>query len=81
MFIVLTMLGEQICKDVDSAINKRMVRKWSVLKTSTDKQLLEQFLTELTVSLCLNNLFSNIVTENIHIRHFMRVRYVCKIIV
>ncbi|XP_026807729.1 uncharacterized protein LOC113550217 [Rhopalosiphum maidis] len=39
---------ERICVDVELAIKNRMIRKWSTLKTSTDKQSLEKFLSELT---------------------------------
>ncbi|XP_060879178.1 uncharacterized protein LOC132951383 [Metopolophium dirhodum] len=39
---------EKICDDLELAIKNRMIRKWSILKTSTDKQSLESFLSELT---------------------------------
>lgn len=51
MFIVSThRVGEKLCVDVELAIKNRMMHKWSILKTSTDKQSLEKFLSELTVS-------------------------------
>ncbi|XP_022159900.1 uncharacterized protein LOC111026183 [Myzus persicae] len=40
--------NEKICAELDLAIKNRMIRKWSILKTSTDKQSLESFLSELT---------------------------------
>lgn len=41
----------QVFIDVELALKRRILHKWSVLKTSTDKELLEKFLNEIIVSL------------------------------
>lgn len=41
---------KRVCIEVEVALHQRMMHKWSILKTSTDKQLIGKFLNEITVS-------------------------------
>lgn len=41
---------KQVCREVESAFAARTEYKWNLLKTSADKQLLDNFLKEILVS-------------------------------
>lgn len=41
--------GAQLCSDLEKLLENRLMHKWSILKTSNDNKLLEQFLREIKV--------------------------------
>lgn len=43
-------IENHVCTVVGMALKRRMTHKWSILKTSSNKQLLEKFLNEIIVS-------------------------------